>query len=137
MVSSIGRHQGVERLLVVIEERPAHHLGVVGLGRVVVGVGHGEEPLGRGVVVVDELPGLLGQHPQQVALGILEAGPDAAVTVARETPPRHPERSMVAHSPCSWSRKTSSSARSRGPELTTARPLWWTSSMSLVALSRL
>ena len=49
----------------------------------------------------------------------------------------HDSCCIVAHSPCSWRRKTSSSACSRGPLETTALPFWWTSSMSFVALSRL
>ena len=109
--------------MVVVEELGAHHLVVVGLGHGVVGVGHGKEALGRRVVVVDELPGLLGQHAQQLTFGVFESGADTAVAVPHEAlPAHHDDCSMVAHSPWRCSRATSSSARSRGPEVTTARP---------------
>ena len=68
----------------------------------------------------------------------VEVDPEAPVP---EGPHLHAEQrhqsgcSIVAHSPCSWRRNTSISADSRLPDDTTARPLWWTSSMSLVAFS--
>jgi len=125
--------QSIERL---IRERirsryPGHGL---------VGEEYGEEA-GEGRVGRarrQRLPHLGRDRPQQLAFLVRQ--PHLEVPLARAPDaltPLHQSCCMVAHRPCSWRRKTSSSAFSRGPLDTTALPLWWTSSMSLVAFSRL
>jgi len=98
------------------------------------------QPLQRGIggISVDEQG---TQHPRDGAenLALGRRDPKIEPTSARPLDERspHAQRSfcIVAHSPCACRRDTSNSHRSRGPVETTARPLWCTSSISLVAFS--
>ena len=73
----------------------------------------------------EELPKFVEQLPDQRALALVE--PQHVAALAREhaaaRAAEHQSCRMVAHSPCSCRRKTSSSAFSRVPLETTARPL--------------
>ena len=79
------------------------------------------------------LPGQLGQHRSVVG----PEGDDEAVLPSTERGAEaHDSCSSVAQSPCAWSRATSDSAFSLGPEDTTALPFVWTSYISFSAFSR-
>src|SRR5439155_7236617 len=118
----------------------AHEPAVLGVALGVVGVG-GRVQAGEGRVARvrrQRLAHLGRDRAQELALLVrqphleipLPGTADAAAGV-------HQSCCMVAQRPCSWRRKTSSSAFSRGPLDTTALPLWCTSSMSLVAFWQL
>ena len=108
----------------------------------VVGVGGRVQAAHARVVGAEREQGaqLAEQLADQLALAVVELEHVAALAqhdAAAGVRSRHQSCRMVAHRPCSWSRKTSSSAFSRVPLETTARPLWWTSSISSVAFARL
>ena len=105
----------------------------------VVGVGGRVQPADPriGAVERQQLAQLAEQLPDQLTLAVVELELVAPVAKERRAAAEHRQSClMVAHSPCSCSRKTSSSAFSRVPLETTARPLWWTSSISSVAFAR-
>src|SRR5215207_6260218 len=77
-----------------------------------------------------DLADLPDQAAHQVCLVALERGDDM---LAGAPPAPHLSCCMVAHRPAACSRATSTSILSLPPLDTTALPLWWTSSISLVA----
>ena len=108
-------------------------------------VGGGEEAAQVGVVAAPhQLLAVVGHEgPQhlpllgrEVDLDATVAAPDRRLGAEDHTPP-YLSCCIVAHKPCSWRRKTSTSAFSLGPLETTALPLWCTSSISFVAFSLL
>ena len=109
--------------------------GALGLG--VVAVGGREQPLRDRVVVgeaarFERLAGVAEQVHEQFALRPLAAQHGSA---PGGDDPHQDCCSRVAQRPYPCSVVASSSIRSRGPDETTARPLWWTSSISFSALS--
>ena len=78
------------------------------------------------------------QLSEQLALLRRQAELELPTTVGADPPLRaraHQDCSIVAQRPWLCRRVTSPSAFSREPLETTALPLWWTSSISLVAFS--
>ena len=130
-------HVGEPALLELVVREPA----VLVLLLRVVGVGGRVQPADPriGAVEREQLAQLAEQLPDQLALAGVELELVAPVAQDARGAAERPRQSclMVAHRPCSCRRKTSSSAFSRVPEETTARPLWCTSSISSVALARL
>ena len=137
-----GRLERVEGGQALGVEIVADQVAVLRLELVVVGIGLGVEARQRRVVggraLGEREAHRRRQRAQQAAL-LRVAGRDRTDRrrVARHAGVAHDyvSCSIVAHSPCSCRRKTSSSAFSLGPLDTTALPFWCTSSMSRVAFS--
>lgn len=140
-----GRRQrrldGVDRRQPLLEQLVAGQGPEAGLLLLVVGVGRREQPGEHGVVDVgdERLPQLAEHVAEHPPVGVAEEQLDRAIPPPPcQAEPHHRQSCcMVAHRPCSWRRKTSSSHFSLVPFDTVALPFWCTSSMSDVAFSRL
>ena len=154
LVEPVGRGGALEleeRGQLAFHEPFADEATVLRIGLGIVRVRRRKEAHQARVVLGDEMPQLPRKRPQQVSF--VAGQSDAVVAVSRAGDAVHensivvgaglrssqPEASAyescwsVAQSPWPWSRWTSSSARSRGPDETTAFPSSWTWSISFVA----
>src|SRR5438132_579476 len=107
-----------------LEQLFRHQLLILGLERVVVGIGGREQAAQPRVIGAEQVAQLAGQLAQYVTLFGRDGDDEVALAGAADRPPvDHPSLCcIVAHSPCSWRRNTSSSARSRPPLDTMALP---------------
>src|SRR5262249_18177395 len=114
----------VDRGEPLLEQLVVHHRAVLRVALRIVGVRGRIEPLEAVAVVRDEqLPQLASEIGDEVALVVSEPQLERPIPCSSDRA-FHSSCCRVAHKPCSWSRKTSSSAFSRVPLDTTARPFW-------------
>ena len=141
MIRSQGPLHRVDSREPLFELVVVHDLAELRRRLVVVGEGVRVQPLQHrvlGVTVHEQRAQHVRKRREDVALARRDPQVEPAPARPLDGGSGHAQRSFcnVAHSPWACRRDTSNSQRSRGPEETTARPFWCTSSISLVALSR-